>query len=202
MNTTRNWTLLSGAALGAGAMFLLDPRRGRARRARVADKAVRAARRGRRAIRATSRDLAHRTWGVAAEVRSRLRPNHPTDDVIRGRARAALGRAVSHPHAVDVTVRNGVVRLSGPVLASEVDELLSAVRSVRGVAGVEQALEVHDSPANTPALQGGIEMDQPEPSFGGAWSLAAKLVVSLAGAVALGMGLARMSASPSAAERP
>jgi hypothetical protein len=46
------------------------------------------------------------------------------------------------------------VILSGPVLAAEVDELLSKVKKVKGVHEVESRLEVHESAENVPSLQG------------------------------------------------
>jgi uncharacterized protein YwbE len=184
----RNWMILGGAALGASIMYLLDPGPGRRRRATIRDKAVRAARRSGRAIERTSRHFAYRTQGVAAELRGKARADNATDQVIAERVRSVLGRTVSHPHAVDVAAEDGVVRLSGPILASEVDTLLSKVRTVRGVSAVESHLKVHDSAENTPALQGGHSNDLSE-----GWSLGAKLIVSVAGAVALGAGLAKMS---------
>ncbi len=68
--------------------------------------------------------------------------------------RAELGRFVSHPRAIAVTVEDGQVRLRGPILAQEVDHLRAAIAKVGGVAGVEDALEVHESAGEVPGLQG------------------------------------------------
>src|SRR4030095_3894924 len=65
-----------------------------------------------------------------------------------------IGRVVSHPAAIEVASQDGCVVLSGPVLASEVDPLLSAAQSVQGVCGVENRLEVHEQPGKISALQG------------------------------------------------
>jgi BON domain len=194
----RNWSVLAGLALGAGMMFLLDPGRGRRRRALIRDKAYGAARRTGRAIDAGSRHFAYRTQGVAAELKGRIRPDRASDRVVTDRVRSALGRAVSHPHAIDVSVQDGRVQLSGPILASEVDAVISTVGSVRGVSDVENHLDVHDSAENTPALQGGRAMED----TGNAWTLGAKLLVSVAGAVALGAGLARASSDQGAMPEP
>lgn len=69
--------------------------------------------------------------------------------------RAKIGRVVSHPRAIQVLADRGRVTLSGPILAGEVDDLLAAVASVRGVVDVENRLQVHPTADNVPALQGG-----------------------------------------------
>jgi uncharacterized membrane protein len=79
-----------------------------------------------------------------------------SDEALVGRVRAALGRVVSHPHAVEVFVDRGHVHLSGPILADEVRPLLGAVRSVAGVRGVSDHLAVHRDARGIPALQGGV----------------------------------------------
>jgi BON domain-containing protein len=142
------------AGLGAGLMYLLDPQAGGRRRALARDKAVHVMKKGGEAARKTSRHLGNRTRGLVAEAGSRLRREHPDDRKLRERVRAELGRAVSHPGAIEVTAQDGLVILSGPVLASELDQLLATVRSVRGVKDVENHLEVHETPDGVPALQG------------------------------------------------
>ncbi len=72
-----------------------------------------------------------------------------------GRVRAALGRVVSHPHAIHVTVHQGRASLNGPILASEKNALLHAVRSIPGVTDIEDRLDAHSRAANIPGLQGG-----------------------------------------------
>jgi len=63
-------TLLTGVGLGAAIMYVLDPARGRSRRALARDKAVALANRTGRVVAKTSRDLGNRAKGVAAEIRS------------------------------------------------------------------------------------------------------------------------------------
>ena len=62
-----NW-MLRGAALGALAMFLLDPDKGRRRRALARDKMRSTAVRARKRINAKSRDLSNRARGLQAEI--------------------------------------------------------------------------------------------------------------------------------------
>lgn len=59
---------LAGAGLGAGAMCLLDPSRGRRRRARLGEAAARASHRAQAAVGMTVRDLQHRLSGLAART--------------------------------------------------------------------------------------------------------------------------------------
>jgi osmotically-inducible protein OsmY len=54
-----------------------------------------------------------------------------------------------------VTAENGRVILRGAVLRDELDDVLTAVRGVRGVRDVENQLDVRDAAASEPSLQGG-----------------------------------------------
>ena len=146
--------LFGGLGLGAALMYVLDPERGRRRRALARDKAVRATRKAGDSIGAHSRDWKNRAKGIAAEVSSLTRSEAASDPVLEERVRAEIGRAVSTPGAIEVASIGGVVTLSGAVLANEVDELISAVRGVRGVEDVQNRLEMHATADDVPALQG------------------------------------------------
>ena len=121
----------TGAALGAGMMYLLDPDRGRRRRALAREKSGSVIRHATRTVSKMARDLRNRTQGFAAEAR----PHHEpvADDVLVGRVRARLGRLVGHPHQVDVTVRDGVVTLGGIVARNEFERVIMEIRRVAGV---------------------------------------------------------------------
>lgn len=147
-------TTIAAGTVGAALMYAFDPERGRARRARIRDKLVRAEHQLADEARSGLHDLKNRTRGVAHEVAAVARPDKADDDIVAERVRARLGRAIFHPHGVELSVRGGVVTLRGPVLRSERPRLVRAVRLVRGVHGVVEELEVHDEPGNVPALQG------------------------------------------------
>ena len=51
-------------------------------------------------------------------------------------------------------MKGGCATFIGPVLASEVHEVLACASAVRGVMAVDNRLEVHGEPGNVPALQG------------------------------------------------
>jgi gas vesicle protein len=146
--------VLIGAGIGAAVAFIADPQSGRRRRALARDQFVHASRKTRDALDATARDVANRTSGIVAATRSRLTDRSVDDRRLLERVRARLGRASSHPRAIDVDVCDRVVTLRGPILANEVDDLLAAVGSIPGVASVANDLEPHLSSDGVPALQG------------------------------------------------
>lgn len=154
--------VLLGIGIGALLLFIADPRTGRRRRALATDQFVRASRRTRDALDATARDVANRTTGIVAAARARWTDERVDDRRLLERVRAKLGRASSHPRAIDVDVADGTVTLRGPILANEIDSLLTTVRRVRGVVGVTNALEPHESAEGVPALQGQGSIADPE----------------------------------------
>lgn len=138
-------TLLGGLGLGAGLMYLLDPDGGRRRRALARDKAVHGLKVSGKALGKTSLDISNRTRGLVAEAGSLLRKGSADDRKLEGRVRSKLGRHLSNPSALQVQCQDGLVTLSGPVLASELDKLLAKVQKIKGVQDVESRLEIHES---------------------------------------------------------
>jgi len=161
----REWTRVAGAAvLGGIAMYILDPDRGRRRRALIGDKAYGIVSDTRQALGAASRDAAHRIEGLRARARRLVSDTPIADDLqLIERVRARMGRLVAHPHAIQVGANNGRITLSGPVLRHEVPRLLDAIRTVWGVASVEDRLIVYDSSDSISSLQGGTD-DRKRPS--------------------------------------
>lgn len=155
--SSQAWTKwLGGAAIGAAAMYLSDPDRGRRRRALLRDKTISLANQAGDVLDITLHDLNNRMQGLFAEANRMLfhRNDWADDRVLVERVRAKIGRAMSHPHPVHVTARQGWIILSGPVLAHEKTPLLQAVKMVPGVAGIEDNLEVHENAEGMPSLQG------------------------------------------------
>ena len=66
----RSNSLFIGFALGAGFMYLLDPERGRARRALLRDKAFSVAHRTADAVDGKSRHVVNRTRGLVADLQA------------------------------------------------------------------------------------------------------------------------------------
>jgi uncharacterized membrane protein len=174
--------LLNGLVLGAGAMYLLDPERGNRRRALLRDRLISARRTMGGAASATARDLRNRTTGAVAGLRSRLHHDHASDDILIARVRSALGRAVSHPSAIAVNVRDGQVTLTGSILEAELPELLERINRVRGVAGVNNELRVFRDSSHVPELQGGRPRGSVPAPLEENWPPSLRLAAGLTGA--------------------
>ena len=145
---------LTGLLIGAGVMYLLDPERGARRRALVRDKVNQLGHRVGDDLGARSRDLRDRAAGKVREVRSRFEHEDVDDERLEARVRSAIGRATSHPSAIDVVAFAGRVTLQGTVLQDEVEGVLAAARGVRGVDEVDNQLQMHSVAGREPSLQG------------------------------------------------
>ena len=178
--------ILWGGAIGALAMYFLDPQSGRRRRARTRDRLVHTGRVLNQAGRVTVRDTAQRARGMVASTKRLFqRSGEVADDALEARVRAALGRIVSHSHAIEVYAQKGHITLAGPVLAYEARGLVHGVRNVRGVRSVSDHLTVHETAQGISSLQGGVRRGGPRfELLQRSWSPAARLA---AGAVGAGM---------------
>jgi hypothetical protein len=144
------------AGLSAGIMYFFDPDLGNHRRSLLRDQFHHALNRFGNAIDVLGRDLENRLYGMICELQQMLTGRDTSDDVVLARVRTKLGRYTSHPRPIEVAVRNGRVTLSGPILADEVEDVVSAVKWVKGVRHVENKFDVHQSAENVSALQGGV----------------------------------------------
>ncbi|MEW9550419.1 SRPBCC family protein [Nonomuraea sp. NPDC050783] len=144
----------AGFCAGAATAYLCDPARGHARRAVARDKAAHVTHELRDGLGVLGRDLGNRCRGWAATVRYQYRGGTADDRVLHERVRAELGRHVSHPHAVQVLVQDGIVTLGGDVLAAEEERACRAARRIPGVRRVETAWAVHREAGDSPRLQG------------------------------------------------
>lgn len=159
-------SLLKAVGLGATAMYFFDPQQGRRRRALLRDQCVHLMNTTQHTIDVTKRDLQNRMQGCIAEFSGALHGDEPvSDEKLVARVRSKLGRAVSHPSAIEVTADNGVITLSGPVLAREAANLVRYVGNVSGVSSVDNQLDVHENPGGIAALQGG------SPKSGETWDV-------------------------------
>jgi hypothetical protein len=185
-------TFGAGLGLGTGLIYLLDPDRGRRRRALLRDKGAWALRKTGDCIEVTAHDLRNRAQGITHIHSS----SEPVDDrIVAERVRSKLGRVVAHPGAIEVNALNGAVTLSGPILVEEMSELLKCVNGVRGVKQVINNLEAHEQADNHPALQGGRERQGAHfEFFQENWSPAARVLAGAAGASLAAYGGVRRDA--------
>ncbi|CAM3626970.1 BON domain-containing protein [Bordetella sputigena] len=154
----KNHTLdcLVAAALGAATMYYFDPELGRRRRALLRDQFDSRTADMQRFLRRRTQWTADHMRGMAARAQHALDTAEApaSDRKVHERIRAAIGRILSTPGAVDVNVAAGNVLLTGHVLASQRDALVSAVSAVEGVERVMDQLSQYGEPGNVPELQG------------------------------------------------
>lgn len=147
---------LGTAALGALVMYMLDPDRGRSRRARSGQKLLGMTKRTGTALDRAMRDIGNRVSGLQARMvhMGERQSAHTDDQILVERVRSALGRSVSNPHSISISAQSGRVSVGGPILASEKQQLLDVVRAVPGVSEVSDLTETHERPDGASALQG------------------------------------------------
>jgi hypothetical protein len=174
--------VIGSIGLGAGLMYALDPDRGKRRRSLARDKLDHAINKTGDAIQTTSRDIRNRAYGVAAGAKALFKKEDVSDDVLVERLRSKLGRLVSHPHSIEVTANQGAITLSGPILESEVDDLIECMSSMPGVTWVNNSLAVHKRAGDIPGLQGGTERSGERfELMQSNWSPAARFLAGAAG---------------------
>jgi uncharacterized membrane protein len=183
------WTLFGMFGAGAVTMYFADPNRGRRRRAAVKDAFVHSGHEVEKFAVRFGRDFEHRAEGAVAETRRLFEDDDDvSDNILEQRVRTAVGRAVSHPHAVEVNCTGGSVFLGGWVLAEEVAELASAARAVRGVRDLSTFLNTTDHPERISDLQGGVRR-RPLPEFlQKSWSPTSRVIAGCAGAALVAYG--------------
>jgi uncharacterized membrane protein len=192
MTMNQGLTLLIGVGIGAGLAYLLDSERGHRRRALMRDQGVHLLRTTDGALSKATEDLGNRVQGLMAEAGARARHEAVDDVILVERVRSRIGRAVSHPGAIEVSADGGRVTLRGPVLASEVNGLIGAVRRTRGVTDVENHLAVHQRAGDVSGLQGPARRSgQRFESTPGLWSPGERLVGVGVGAALAGIGASR-----------
>ncbi len=147
------------AALGAAAAFLLDPNRGRARRAQLLDQGGAAARKGTRAVGRTVHQLRSALTARAAAARAgRTLSAAPTDDVtLNDRVRSIVFResGVAKDN-VSVNVERGIVVLRGEVPDEAARQALVAeVERIDGVWSVRDLLHLPGEAASADPVGAG-----------------------------------------------
>lgn len=139
--------LLRIAAIGAAAaagMYLLDPDRGRSRRAKLADQAEALARKAGDRAQAQARYQRGVVQGIAHDITEPFRPEGDfDDDTLLQKVRSeALGRWKGRKNEIEITITDGVVTLRGPADTERATELIRLVDSVPGVVSVNDEMSV------------------------------------------------------------
>jgi uncharacterized membrane protein len=197
----RHWGITLGGLYGAGAlsMYFLDLQRGKRRRVALKDRVVHSAHELQRFVRRFRLDVEHRVEGAAAATENLFEREKVSDYVLEQRVRTALGRMVSHPHAIEVSCKDGSVSLSGWVMADELRGLDKTVGSVRGVEEVSTFLNITDHPEHIPDLQGGVPRKRVPELIQESWSPTARVIAGSTGLGLIGYGLTRRESIGAAA---
>jgi hypothetical protein len=144
-------TLLIAAVAGAAAMFFLEPRSGRRRRALARDKARHYARLVPSAFGRLGRRMAGPMHGAAHEAAARMHwyvapPVPDRDQFIKERVESELGHARELPlSALNFDAADGVVRVRGTVPdAATAQDIIARVAKVTGVRAAESRMQTPD----------------------------------------------------------
>lgn len=181
--------VLGGAGAGAALMYFLDPTGGRRRRALLHNQTERVRSEGREFARKARKDAANRAQGLAYEARSGAHADQVPDNILEERVRSAMGRLVSHPGAIHVSANEGVVTLSGDILDDEARGLLSRLRHMPAVRGIQNRLEHHKHPGRVSSLQGSGKLQIRSQQQTEAWKPAGRLIATAAGSGLTLLGL-------------
>ncbi len=131
-------------AAAAAAMYLLDPDRGRSRRAKLSDQTAALARKAEEKGRAQAEYQKGVVQGLAHDLTESFRPEREFDDeTLDQKVKSeAIGRWDGPKNDVEIDVENGVVTLKGNVDTENVDDLIRLVKGVPGVASVNDQLSI------------------------------------------------------------
>ena len=131
-------------AAAAAAMYLLDPERGRSRRAKLSDQAAALARRAETKARAEAEHQKGVVQGLAHDLTEPFRPTPDFDDeTLRQKVKSeAIGRWDGPKKDLEVEVDKGVVTLKGNLAAEHMDQLIRLIKGVPGVASVNDQVIV------------------------------------------------------------
>ena len=148
-----------GAAMGAATAFLLDPARGRARRAALLDQGGATVRRGQRSLGRTVKRLQSGLTARAAASRAAgALSTAPIDDVtLNDRVRSIVFRESGvAKDGLNVNVERGIVVLRGEVPDEDARQaLVAAVEKIDGVWSVRDLLHLPGQPASADPVGAG-----------------------------------------------
>lgn len=138
--------LISGAAIGAASAYLLDPDRGRSRRARLYDQTSALARKATGKSRSWVRYQKGAARGVAHKLSEPFREQEQSvdDDTLLQKIRSeAIGYWDPASENVEIDVDRGIVTLKGSVgKPTDHADLINLIRKVEGVEAIQDRVEV------------------------------------------------------------
>lgn len=149
-------TAVGCCAVGAGLMYFMDPDRGRARRAWFGDKTVSFVKDTGRTMRSTGRYMANWCRGMMYKTRStaeRMMSEARVDsERLVQRIRAEIGHLSPNFNRMQIMAdADGTVTLTGSIVRSEVDDLLTLLHKIPGVSHVINRMTVTEG-AQSPSM--------------------------------------------------
>ncbi len=134
-----------GLLVGAGLMYLFDPRQGGRRRALVRDQMTHAGHELEHELRGRAKDVGNRARGRAVETAKRRMGEDVEDDVLEDRVRAALGHELDSLADLRISAEHGRVTLAGSAPSNRISAVVERTREVRGVREVVNLLSAEGS---------------------------------------------------------
>ena len=144
------WAVLGGVIAGVLGAMLLDPQRGKARRAQIVDQGAAAVRRGLRGMQRHARRIGSDVEGVAQALQRRDGgPPDLNDASLAAKVQSELFADRDIPKGdINVNVERGVVVLRGEVSDAKLrSELERAAGRIPGVLSVKNLLHLPGEPA-------------------------------------------------------
>lgn len=181
-------SLLTGLALGAGAMYFCDASQGARRRKLLADQCNHLLHACLHDFDVAWRDLKNRSQGVAAGARRLADFSEVPDELIVERVRAQLGHDASHARDIEVQAQQGHVVLRGSVSPDELFGLLRGIGAVSGVRTVADELTLASHGGNGSSRPN--RLAGPQGMIDGSLAPSTKLLVGGTGAFLLANCLA------------
>ena len=128
-----------GVGVGACAMFLYDPNRGKARRHQLRDQAVSTFRATADTVSKRVEDAGNRAKGAVLDARGKLRQYAAEipDAKLAGRVRAKLGHLSHEAGKIRVDAHNGHVALYGHLDEPGFDRIVTQLASIPGVVSID-----------------------------------------------------------------
>ena len=133
-----------GLASGAAVAYLVDPDRGRSRRARLRDQSKSQARTVSASLRSGIEYQRGVAKGIVHDLTEPFRPEREFDDeTLLQKVRSEALGYWDHPDAIEVDINAGTVRLTGVVDGDVArDRLIQLIRKVDGVGLIDDRLEI------------------------------------------------------------
>ena len=142
--------LIMGTLGSAALMYLMDPDKGNERRATLRDQFTKFMNQATTRTESLIEQISDRAQGVAAETKRKLSTEEISDEVMVARVRSAMGHVLTNAHEVEVMANQGLITLTGSVPGAETETLISTIKALPGVHGVENRLEAYEGTTDMP----------------------------------------------------